>query len=717
MSSFGGVMREYPHLSIDRFDRENLRARAYFLSHCHKDHMKGLRAPSMKRRLACSLKLLLYCSPVTKELLLSSPRYTFWENYIVTLEVETPTQISLIEETSGEKEDIEVTLLPAGHCPGSVMFLFQGENGTVLYTGDFRLARGEVARMELLHSGSRVKDIQSVYLDTTFFDRKYYQIPSREECMKGLMELVRSWVAQSPYHVVWLNCKAAYGYEYLFTNLSEELGIKVHVNKLDMFKNMPEILYHITTNRRTQIHACRHPRDYEMYRGNRLPCGMTSQNGHELRVISVKPSTMWFGERTRKSNVIMRAGMSSYRACFSFHSSYSEIQDFLSYICPVNVYPNVIPLGSTQGRLEENLKPFCRKYRPNNQPAYKPLGLLKRPRALELLDTNGGSDDDDLFDAGLIPTNSKVPKRLPGIGPGESKPLPPNHEEDHSRKASPVPTSLQVDFVECEESNGEEEEEEEEEEEQHEKETALPGSPVPGTDFIEALQHPDNRVGSTSPGKQREDQPQANSEVPKWESFFRRPSEDPETSDHEGHLPCTGSTEPPSPGPSNDEDLSDSTHISSQDSSQSTHISEQGSQGWDSQADTVLISSQERRHFREFSPSKGRPERTATCLPHLPPGETKMDSPNSWQAFDRGASSAKHVPLEGGGRCWGAGAAPNQTEPGEESTKAEGRPEVQTVDSQSSSDFEVPPTPGAESPKPQQLCSLYQKLAAGENLH
>ncbi|XP_058047418.1 protein artemis isoform X2 [Ahaetulla prasina] len=619
MSSFGGVMREYPHLSIDRFDRENLRARAYFLSHCHKDHMKGLRAPSMKRRLACSLKLLLYCSPVTKELLLSSPRYTFWENYIVTLEVETPTQISLIEETSGEKEDIEVTLLPAGHCPGSVMFLFQGENGTVLYTGDFRLARGEVARMELLHSGSRVKDIQSVYLDTTFFDRKYYQIPSREECMKGLMELVRSWVAQSPYHVVWLNCKAAYGYEYLFTNLSEELGIK--------------------------------------------------------------------------------------------------IQDFLSYICPVNVYPNVIPLGSTQGRLEENLKPFCRKYRPNNQPAYKPLGLLKRPRALELLDTNGGSDDDDLFDAGLIPTNSKVPKRLPGIGPGESKPLPPNHEEDHSRKASPVPTSLQVDFVECEESNGEEEEEEEEEEEQHEKETALPGSPVPGTDFIEALQHPDNRVGSTSPGKQREDQPQANSEVPKWESFFRRPSEDPETSDHEGHLPCTGSTEPPSPGPSNDEDLSDSTHISSQDSSQSTHISEQGSQGWDSQADTVLISSQERRHFREFSPSKGRPERTATCLPHLPPGETKMDSPNSWQAFDRGASSAKHVPLEGGGRCWGAGAAPNQTEPGEESTKAEGRPEVQTVDSQSSSDFEVPPTPGAESPKPQQLCSLYQKLAAGENLH
>ncbi|NXL29149.1 DCR1C protein, partial [Glaucidium brasilianum] len=198
-----------------------------------------------------------------------------------------------------QKEDIEVTLLPAGHCPGSVMFLFEGENGTVLYTGDFRLAKGEAARMELLHSGTRVKDIQSVYLDTTFCDPKFYHIPSREECLNGILELVRSWTSLTRYHVVWLNCKAAYGYEYLFINLSEKLGIKVHVNRLDMFRNMPEILYHVTTDRHTQIHACRHPRDDEYFRGNRLPCGMTCRNGTPLHIISIKPSTMWFGERIK----------------------------------------------------------------------------------------------------------------------------------------------------------------------------------------------------------------------------------------------------------------------------------------------------------------------------------------------------------------------------------------------------------------------------------
>lgn len=40
MSSFAGRMREYPTISLDRFDKENLHARAYFLSHCHKGRNK-----------------------------------------------------------------------------------------------------------------------------------------------------------------------------------------------------------------------------------------------------------------------------------------------------------------------------------------------------------------------------------------------------------------------------------------------------------------------------------------------------------------------------------------------------------------------------------------------------------------------------------------------------------------------------------------------------
>uniref|UniRef100_A0A3B3ZN11 Protein artemis n=1 Tax=Periophthalmus magnuspinnatus TaxID=409849 RepID=A0A3B3ZN11_9GOBI len=305
MSSFAGRMKEYSNISLDRFDRENIHARAYFLSHCHKDHMKGLKGPLLKRKLQSSRTVRLYCSFVTKELLLSNPKYSFWEDYIVPLELESPTQISLVDEASGEKEDIVVTLLPAGHCPGSVMFLFEGGQGNVLYTGDFRLAIGDASRIEYLHSGSRVKEIQSVYVDSTFYDPRFYQIPSRDVCLNGILELVRNWICQSPYHVVWLNCKAAYGYEYLFTNLGEEFKTQIHINNLAMFKKMPEILNYVTTENKTQIHACRHPKDEEFLQGNRLPCGSTASDGTPLQIISIKPSTMWFGERSKKTNVII----------------------------------------------------------------------------------------------------------------------------------------------------------------------------------------------------------------------------------------------------------------------------------------------------------------------------------------------------------------------------------------------------------------------------
>ncbi|XP_074050172.1 protein artemis [Macrotis lagotis] len=678
MSCFEGRMAEYPNVSIDRFDRQNLMARAYFLSHCHKDHMKGLRAPSMKRRLECSLKVHLYCSPVTKELLLTNPKYSFWEKHTIALEIETPTQISLIDEASDEKEEVVVTLLPAGHCPGSVMFLFQGNNGTVLYTGDFRLAKGEVARMEFLHSGSRVKDIQSVYLDTTFCDPKYYQIPSRMECLNGILELVRSWITLSPYHVVWLNCKAAYGYEYLFTNLSEEFETQVHVNKLDMFKNMPDILHHITTDRHTQIHACRNPRAEEFFQWNRLPCGITSKNGTPLHVISIKPSTMWFGERSRKTNVIVRTGESSYRACFSFHSSYSEIKDFLSYIRPVNVYPNVIPVGTTMDKVVEILKPLCRAFSKSTEAKYKPLGKLKRARTTYL---ESEDEDEDLFEDFQMPLRHKTPNQQtfqPLSLPVKPEPCEYPAQQKlslSSCRTDNVWSSLMTNYVDCEESNSEDEE-------QSETSTFFHGD-------LNSL-----------PVQQQE------LDIPDWKIFFKNNADIPDDSS-ENLISSTEAGGSQSPRLFSDSD-GDSTHISSQNSSQSTHISEQESQGWDSQSDTVLLSSQERNCgdliFLNKSGSRVREHVTACQLDQniTGPKDTSSDWKGRAQDINIASTSAGTTTVSYE-KC----AIEEEKKMFSLST---------SVDSQSSSDFEIPSTPDAELPKREHLQLLYSKLATGENI-
>ncbi|XP_017676847.1 PREDICTED: 5' exonuclease Apollo [Lepidothrix coronata] len=89
-------------------------ARLFFLSHMHADHTVGLSSTWSRP---------LYCSPITARLLHSRLRVpTCW---IRPLEV----------GQSHVLDEVTVTLLDSNHCPGSVMFLFEGTFGTILYTG------------------------------------------------------------------------------------------------------------------------------------------------------------------------------------------------------------------------------------------------------------------------------------------------------------------------------------------------------------------------------------------------------------------------------------------------------------------------------------------------------------------------------------------------------------------------------------------------------
>ena len=99
------------------------------------------------------------------------------------LELGVPAIISL---TPAGDVTMTVTLIDANHCPGSVMFLFDGYFGRILYTGDFRYSDSMLKSLssELLKSS-----IDVLYLDNTFCSPKC-AFPPLDEALKSIIGIV-----------------------------------------------------------------------------------------------------------------------------------------------------------------------------------------------------------------------------------------------------------------------------------------------------------------------------------------------------------------------------------------------------------------------------------------------------------------------------------------------------------------------------------------------
>ena len=136
MSEFAGPISEFPGVSIDRFNGENLKSTVYFLSHCHTDHMVGLNEPELFEKLKY-YNSKIYCHRVSAALLSALPLYVHLTPFIVHLDSDNETTLNVSLE-GDETHTLTVTLIPAGHCPGSVMFLLVSKEKSVLFTGDFR---------------------------------------------------------------------------------------------------------------------------------------------------------------------------------------------------------------------------------------------------------------------------------------------------------------------------------------------------------------------------------------------------------------------------------------------------------------------------------------------------------------------------------------------------------------------------------------------------
>lgn len=146
---------------------------AYFLSHFHSDHYIGLTSSWCHGPI--------YASKVTCNLMQQQLRVD--PKWVVPLEFEKKVEVP---NTNG----VFVTMIPANHCPGSSLFLFEKVTGKhrdgtpkltrVLHCGDFRacpahinhpLLRPEV--LDAVTGQNKQQILDTCYLDTTYLTPKY----------------------------------------------------------------------------------------------------------------------------------------------------------------------------------------------------------------------------------------------------------------------------------------------------------------------------------------------------------------------------------------------------------------------------------------------------------------------------------------------------------------------------------------------------------------
>lgn len=403
MSTFCGLIEEIPGISVDRFNDDNLKSTVFFLSHCHTDHMQGLNANFFQQ--LQQRQQFIYCTPISKAILISNPYNNLGnpQSHICIKTIDGFSPIVINYKTnfnSTEDSYLTVTCIPAGHCPGSVMFIFENSTTCVLYTGDFRIDENDLPKIKPLHDNYankyKPKFFNNIYLDTTFFKSKFEFFPNRQLCLKEICKVIKDWIEKTRENIVILECSGNYGPEHLFIELAQQLNIQIHVKDV-VYKSytlIPELVDCITNDpKATQIHACMTKSQYKY--SECLPCNGEIKLKSE-RVITVVPSVYrWKDYDLRRNICEWDSRENRFYACYSCHASRGELIEFIKYFKPQKLYPCVVPKDVDLSTLQEELNEFLKKDDVNGGCYVWDLSKYKATRTNKSKTLSLSDDDDD----------------------------------------------------------------------------------------------------------------------------------------------------------------------------------------------------------------------------------------------------------------------------------------------------------------------------------
>ena len=359
-NSFDGRIKEFLGLGVDKFNTD---CDVYLLTHCHEDHLVGLKSQSFSSRI--------FCSSTTRDMMRLKPEYKSIVPYLTSI-------IDLVMIQLKGRE-INVAIIPAYHCPGASMFLIRDNNCAVLVTGDIRAERWWVESLRknqwLFPYTTGLKTLDNIYLDTTFGYRgePFIEMLKNSEGIEVAIQLLGAYPLEDEdieFHFV----DSVLGFEEAWAQITDFFSGSLTVGK-DLKKRMMslcsnnEVSYSRILD--TSMKRPGTPRFYSVVKTHKPPLfpvkikqcidfNVVDFSGVFLPMSldSILPKECLLLReigRTRQGNTIYQFRDRRWilpvnssellpgeiKLVFSRHSSYSESRDFVSLFNPVQVYPCV----------------------------------------------------------------------------------------------------------------------------------------------------------------------------------------------------------------------------------------------------------------------------------------------------------------------------------------------------------------------------------------
>lgn len=342
----------HTNLFVDWFrttSKQGLANPVYFLSHTHADHLAGLCDGWANGHV--------FCSRIARNLLLQ--RFKIEPSRIVGIPLGEPTMIER-RDIIGPAAPFCVTLIDANHCPGAVMFFFQGSFGNILHTGDCRASPHVVQRVLQLR-----QKIDTLYLDNTFCD-PIFEFPPQEHVTNEIVETIssiKSKIIATGERAQFIISVPAVGKEDLLVQIAQHFKTKISVSTTRL-KTIVAAGY--DTGDFTSTGDC----DNEVWIKAVPLRALTNKSLEEWNerapgttIIGIKPTGFACLQSSRKQ---FDAGQHLFMFPYSLHSSFSELQSFVKAIRPGSVIAASLTQTDDRARLSAMVAPFL--YRTDSAP-------------------------------------------------------------------------------------------------------------------------------------------------------------------------------------------------------------------------------------------------------------------------------------------------------------------------------------------------------------